>query len=354
MKQVWRPLLLAAALSVSAGVGVATAQIVMVKNAPPGSAIELVLNSATIGTATADAAGNAVVTAKLPAGTNETDVHIYVDLCDKSRRIVFIERGLQPQEAGTSCDRREIVGWFLLRAGTSMLIDTGTSPSVWLRQGPIPNAWLTLAPGAVLPGRGVPKGLVLFGGGGFEKFRDFAARACGDTDCTPSDFRPSYTVGADFWVTRFLAAEVAYLKPGNAKATGSGTSFSFDSSLKTQVLTVAAKVGVPVGPVRVYGRVGTNYQRSTFTTTDTITPTTVTVNDQEQTIPGGTQTFELQTRGWSWMFAGGLEGWVSPSIAIFGEAGLLNLKGKVVPSGEGTLDDRLTSLLFGVRVHIGG
>src|SRR5512142_973909 len=129
MIESWRPLVLAAALSVSAGMGVATAQTVIVKNAPSGLAIQLVLNSATVGTARADTSGNATIAAKLPA-TIDTDVHIFVDLCGTSRRILFIERGLQPQGAAPGCDRREIVGWFLLRPITSMLVDAGTNPTV--------------------------------------------------------------------------------------------------------------------------------------------------------------------------------------------------------------------------------
>ncbi len=354
MRQSWRPLVLAAALSVSASVGVASAQIVLVRNAPAGSAIEIVLNSATIGTAKADNAGNATVTAKLPASTSQTDVHIFVDVCDQSRRILFIERGLQPQDPTPGCDRKEIAGWFLLQPVTSLLVDVGNIPSVWLRQGSIPAQWLSQEPGVEIPGRTAPKGLVVFGGGGFEKFRDATTVACGNSsDCTGKDFRPAYVVGAEFWFTRFLAAEVTYLKPSNATASGTGTNYRFDTSLETQVLTIAGKVGVPLGAVRVYGRAGMNYHRATSATNETFDPVTITNEDgTTTTIPGGTQTLEFQTRGWSWMFAAGLEGWVSSRFAIFGEAGLVNLKGNAVGGGEGAVNDRLTSLLIGAKVRI--
>ena len=88
-------------------------------------------------------------------------------------------------------------------------------------------------------------------------------------------------------------------------------------------------------------------------TTQTQDPRTVTVDEVVQTIPGGTQTFELKTDGWGWLFGGGLEVWVSPSFAIYGEFDYGALKGSDVSGGEARIDDRLTSALLGLRVHIG-
>ena len=54
------------------------------------------------------------------------------------------------------------------------------------------------------------------------------------------------------------------------------------------------------------------------------------MNDVPQTFKGGTQTFETETRGWGWLFGGGLEAWIKPSFAIYGEAGSAALKGSAI------------------------
>ena len=355
----WRPMVLAAAFCLTVAAGVADAQIVMVRNAPPGSAIDLVLNSATIGSATADATGGATLSVKLQPNVTETDVHVYVDVCEKARRVLLIERGLQPDPPPSSCQRTDIVGWFLLQKVTSMVVDAGgAAPSVWLKQGPIPREWLLQEAGAPLniPPRKAPKGLVVYAGGGFDKFSNTVNLECGSgtvSTCTGKDFRPTYTVGVGFWVMRFLEFDVNYVKPADVTVTGSDVNFRFDSALHTQMLTVGAKVGAPIGPARVYGLGGVNYHRATFSATETINDTTITVDSVTQTIPGGTQSSSVETRGWGYVFGGGVEGWVTPVFAIYAEAGRVNLHGTPVGGGEVGLDERLTFIHAGVRVHIG-
>ena len=66
-----------------------------------------------------------------------------------------------------------------------------------------------------------------------------------------------------------------------------------------------------------------------------------------------TQAYLLKTEGWGWTFGGGVEGWVTPSVAIYGEGGLADLKGEAADGREGTIDDRLTYIFVGARVRIG-
>jgi hypothetical protein len=53
------------------------------------------------------------------------------------------------------------------------------------------------------------------------------------------------------------------------------------------------------------------------------------------------------------LFGGGLEGWVTRSVAIYGEAGRAALKGNARDGGEGSIDSGLTFFFFGARVRIG-
>jgi hypothetical protein len=134
---------------------------------------------------------------------------------------------------------------------------------------------------------------------------------------------------------------------------GSGQTFRFNTFLTADVLTVAGKVGGPVGPVRLYGRAGGNFHRGTFGTTQTTDDTTITVDGVTVAIPGGTQTFELVTEGWGWLFGGGMEVWMRPSVAIYGEVTFAALKGNPVDAAEGGLNDRLTAFTIGAKFKLG-
>jgi opacity protein-like surface antigen len=360
MTGLWRPLALAAVLTVIASAGVADAQTVIVRNAPPGSTIELAFNAATIGSATAGATGEATLTVK-NTGATEKDARIYVDVCGKVRRVLLVERYVQPPVPGNGCDRKEIAGFFVMRSITTFVLDVGgASPMVWLRQGPAPEEWLTqtqqeqpVGGSAPRTRRPSPKGLILSGGGGFTKFRDVVTQACGNvSDCSGKNYDLSYTVSAAYWLTRYLAAEGSFVRPSNLTVNGSGNTFHFDNVFDPRIYTIAGKAGAPLGPVRVYGLGGMNYHQATSTTTNTIDDKTVTVDGTTQTIPGGTQTFELKTQGWGWLFGGGIEGWVGRRAGIYAEVARAQIKGNAV-SGDGSINDRVTFILFGARVHIG-
>ena len=99
MMNPWRPLALAAVVTWTLGIGVAAAQTATATNAPAGTTVELVVNSATAGSATADAAGFATIPINMDAtmaGKRETDVYIFVDMCADSRRVGWRRSRLMP------------------------------------------------------------------------------------------------------------------------------------------------------------------------------------------------------------------------------------------------------------------
>jgi hypothetical protein len=322
---------------VAAGAGVATAQTLMIRNAPPGAAIEVVLNAETVGSGTADPAGEATLTTKMLASGDKTeiDANVLVDVCaDNTRRVVIVERGqpAPPQPAG--CDRRDSGALFLVRPVSTLIVNVGGNiPTVVLRQGPV-----RLGPPRI---RRAPRGLVVFGGGGLSQTRDVVPMACGNVaECSGDQSGPAYHAGATVWLTRFLAAEGSYTRPAESDASGGENNFTFTSALDAHVVTIAGKVGVPIGPVRLYGQVGTNYHRATFSTT--------------QTTEDLSQTFQLKTSGWGWGFGGGLEVWVAPAFGIYADAGRAALRGSSSDGQEEALDDRLTFFFVGARIRIAG
>ncbi len=362
MRELWWPLALAAAFIVTAAAGAATAQTVIVTKAPPGAAVEVGLDTTTIATATADGTGLATLTVDLSAhgGKSETDVRIFVDVCQQTRRVTLVETGYQPSQAAPGCTRREIFGVFYLQKVTTLVVNAAEdSQAVWIRQGPAPGHWLSneAAGGSAETGSAlrVPTGFSLFGGGGVGKYANAVSVSCGTgPQCTGNDVRLAGRVGGDFWFTPYVAASASYLRPASAPTAGAGTDYTFTSSQSLNVATMTAKVGVPFRSFRLYGEGGATYTWGTLTTKETTNDRTVTINGVPQTVPGGTQTFELKTGGWGWTIGGGLEMWVKHSIALYAEFGRAKLGGKAVGGGEGSLDETLTYAVAGVRLHLGG
>lgn len=347
MRQSWRLLALAAVIDVTVGAGAVAAQTVIVRHAPPGAAVEVVLNDTVVSSAKASADGEATLPVKLTETLqkNETDGRMFIDVCEGRRRVVLVERGREPAPAGEGCARQEIPRWFAIRRVSTMVVDLSRPiPTMWLRQGPAPAEWLRDdVPGAEdqpRTWRPSPTGLVFSGGLSTAKFPSALQLACGDNAACEGDDRPiAFTAGATFWFARFVGADVAYYKAGDVTARGSGTGYSFDSSFDTHIVTVAGKGAVPIGPVRIYGSVGANYHRALFTTTETLNAVT--------------QVLEFGATGWGWVFGGGGEVWVTPSLAIYGEAGRLKLSASDKQGGEAFIDERLTSVVVGVRIRIG-
>lgn len=347
----WRWVALGAALHLAPGAGTSTAQTVLVRSAPPKSTVELLLNATPVGSTAVDQAGEA--TLRVPDGTGkpEMDATIYIDVCgDDAIRVLLVERGVQAPAAG-ACARRDVPALFLVRPVSTLVINVGgPTPTVLLRQGPYDPKVASAERGRTQ----APRGLVLFGGAGLWKVRDFRALACGTVaQCTADDITVSYTGGAAVWITSFLGAEAAYLKPTDSTAEGSGQDYRFNSFFDTRLITASGLLGVPLGPVRLYGKAGGAYHRGTFHTTQTMDEITVIVDGVSQTFEGGTQTFELRTAGWGWLFGGGIEAWVARSFALYAEGSRAALKGPAVEDGEGQTNERITSFLFGARIRIG-
>jgi hypothetical protein len=336
-----RLLTLAAALNLTVCVGAATAQTVIVRNAPPDASVEVVLNDAAVGSAKTNERGDALV----PVGLSErlmkteTDAQVFVDICENVRRVLIIERAVTAplQEAG--CTRRDMGGIFVVRQVSTLVVDVGgPSPTLMLRQGKVsldpPRVW-----------KPAPTGLVLFGGGTFSKVGGVTAVACGDvTPCSGDAAGLGYSVGAAYWITPYLAAEGTYIQPADATATGTTDTYQFNSAFEPQVLTILGKVGIPLGPIRPYGQVGASYHRAKFTTNQTMTgaPTPNTLS------------YQLRTSGWGFAFGGGLEMWFSSVFGLYGEFGSSAVKGSARDDVDGAVDDRLTYVLFGARLRIGG
>lgn len=330
-------LLVAAALFVITGSGVAGAQTVMVRKAPPGETIEVFLNATKVATATVPDNGETTLPLNLRennAGKEEIDANIFIDVCDKIRRLIVVERGQPAATQEPGCERRDIPGLYWVRRVNTMVVDVGgPNPTMMLVKG-------SYSPGRIRNWRETPTGLVAFGNVGRADYRDVVLIACGDAPtCNGDKAGISFSGGLTFWLNRWLGAEASYFKPSKSKVTGSGGSYSFDSSLDTHVFMVGGRVGVPVGAVRISGLVGWDYQDSVLKTRDTIN--------------GATQNAEIETEGWDWTWGAGMEIWISSRIAISLDAGLASLKGIPTGGGDTELDDRLRYVSGGVRVRIG-
>jgi len=353
----WRPLAFATALNMTVVVGVTTAQTVMVTKAPRGATIELALNAATIETTTADATGKATLLVNLSSrgGRTEADVQIFVDVCGDLRRVLLVEPGLQPQPPQIGCTRRELAGIFLMRQITTMVVEvTASAPAVWLRQGPVPTVWLGEESGRISSKqlrRPSPKGLVLFGGGGLASFKYATSVACGNvTDCTGKDSRLAYTAGGAGWGAPGRAGGASPPQPAPPTASGSDVFYRFNNSLNTSMWTVAGKVGLPLGAVRLYAQAGADRHQATSTTTQTNDDRPYTDADGVvQTFKGGTQTFVLRTAGWGFSYGGGIEVWVGRKLGIYAEVERAKLVGASRDGDAGQMDERVTAIRLGIR-----
>jgi opacity protein-like surface antigen len=330
----WRPLV-AVALNLTVGAGLATAQTVMVKQAPPGETIEVVLNATKVASGTTEPTGDATLPLDLSSiGKTDVDANVFVDACDALHRIVVVERTKLPDPQQPGCVRRDIPGLYWVRRINTVVVNLGgPTPTLLLIKGAYhedrPHTWTQ-----------APMGLVVSGGGVYGNMRDTAAIFCGTvTQCSGKNAGFGFNGGVTFWLMPFLGVEATYLRPRKITAQGSDTTFTFNSSQDPQIGTISAKIGVPVGPARIYGTAGMNYHKATFTTTETIAAVSQ------------TQTFK--TKGWGWAFGGGMELWIARSVALYGDLNFLAIKGKDEAGGEGRIDDRLRFVSFGARVHIG-
>ena len=340
MTRLWRLLGMAAALNLTVGAAIAAAQTVMVRNAPAGSNVEVLLNDTVAGTGAAGADGVFNADLKMPE-PGEMDTNVYVDVCQAIRRVLVVDRNTRPSPAPAGCDRREVSGLFLVKRVHTLVVDvSGPLPSMLLVRGAYTPPRPPTVEGEEAPSerRPSPTGVTLFGGAGLGKLRDAFAIACGNAPgCDGQDGGLGYSFGGTFWFTPWLAAEGGYLKPRRVTAKG-GDTFSFDTTFDVDVFPIVAKLGIPAGPFRPYGLFGTAFHQSRLASTETIA--------------AATQSFAQRTHGWGMIYGGGAEGWITSKVALYGEVSFTQIKGKAEDEGEGLVDDRLRFLGFGVRIRL--
>jgi hypothetical protein len=315
----------------------ASAQTLIVRGAPVGQAVELLVNGTSAGSGAANEAGDALIDWTLPAG--EMDARIYVDICPATHRVLLMDRNLIPNPQETGCERRDVIGVFWIRSNSTLVVSVDRAiPRVLLRQRAVTIDELD----SPVVRRTAPTGLVVFGGAGWGTFRTAVDVMCGNVStCNGDQAGAAYTAGAELWLVRALSIEGAVIRTPRPTAEGGGGPFIFESQVEpTHVFTIAGKAGVPVGPMRFYGKGGAIYQRSKLTT--------------EQSMAGETLSMAFETRGWGWLAGAGLEGWFSPSIGVYAEATAAGLKGKDPDGGEAQFDERFNSVFLGIRMRILG
>lgn len=353
-------LLAFAAVCVALAAPPASAQTVLVRNAPPGATIEILMNAKALPAATADANGDATLAVGLPGTQEEADVHIFTEACGNVRRLLLVERGLQPPASTQPCDRRDVYGFFLVRRVTTLVVDMERPDvAVFIRQGPVPAAWLARgAEAEAAAGRRLPpasRGLMVSAGIGIATPSNFSTDTCGDvTNCSVSDLKGSLSVGASYWLKSWIGAQATFVRPGSATANGSGDSFRFSTSRQLRYVLLGGMVGGAIGGVRIYGQGGATYHGASLTTSETADDKTLTLADgTTQVVPGGTQSFELKTQGWGWYAGAGTEIWFKPAIAMYIDGGVAKLKGAAVGTADGAMNDNVVTLTVGARIHLG-
>ena len=358
----WRLLVVAALLSLTAVAAIADAQTLYVRNAKPAETIEVVLNGATAATAQADAQGEVKLALDLSkTGKTEMDANIFLDACDGGRHIVLTDRGTTPPPPtpGANCIRRDIPGVFWVRPINTLVVNfaTDANPALLLVKGEYtPRDVAESDSTQKAPTRNAPTGLALYAGAIYGSYGDAPSIACGNvSNCTANGKGVGFTVGGTYWINRFIGVDGAYFRPKKMTATGSDTGYHFTNTLTTDVVTIMGKVGANSGIVRFYGQGGVDYHQATSETSETIDPKTITVDGVDTTVPGGTQTFELKTQGWRYVFGAGIEIWVKPSWAIYGEGNYARIRGDRTGGGpEGQIDDSFTYFVVGARLRVGG
>jgi hypothetical protein len=336
-----RLLAVAAALMTTLGAGVATAQTVMIRNAPPNTSAEVMLNGASVGTGTTNEAGEVTISFNSGSVVDDKgiDANLFVDVCDKMRRIQIVDRSKIVPAPADNCDRREISGIFWVRKVNTIVFDLeGLAPSVLLvrgsyvykapREEDAPHLW-----------RPLPTGLLVYGGAGDAKLNSAFSQFCGNVaNCGGTNTGlGGYTFGATFWVRRWIGAEGAYVKPRQTKATG-GDTFSFTSTQDTDIFTVALKGGIPAGPIRIFGQGGWAYHQGTTKTVETID-----VN---------VQAFQYKTHGWTYMWGGGAEVWIWKKIALYADLGVIQVRGASNTGGEFRIDDSVRYIFTGAKFSL--
>ena len=330
---------------VAAAAARADAQTVIVQSAPARSTIEVSLNGGPPVSAVADANGDARLV--VAANLGDSVLKMNVDLCVTAVHVVLVESGVTPPAAAPGCSRVDVGRTFGGSAITTFVVDIdGANVAVHIRQGPAPAAWLRAGgerrTNPIIhwgePGLGVD----VFGAVGLSSLSETVVGACGDaTTCNSTSITPLLTAGAGGWITKYLGAQVSIIRPSDSTAAGGSDTYTFDTRVATRMTLIAGRVGGAVRAARLYGMGGMDYLETTSTTTETLTA------DKSQ------QTLAQKSTGWSWMAGGGVEGWVSKHIAVYGEFVVANAKGTPIAGGLGGIDDKLLFGVIGARLRIG-
>ena len=270
--------------------GKANAQTVMVRHVPAGEAVDVFLNATKVGTAVVNATGDTKLPLNLRennAGKTDIDANVFIDVCDKIRKVIVVERGQPAATQEPGCDQREISGLYFVRREHTLVVDLGgVNPTMMLIKGSSRSrsckALDRFADRAGPLWRGRPR----------RPPRRGAHLVRQRATCSGDDAGFSFTAGFDVWIKRWVAGTASYFRPPRVTAKGSGSTYSFDSALEPNVLIFGGRLGIPIGPVRITGLIGTTFQDATLTT--------------HETINNASQVFLVETRGWGWTWSGGL------------------------------------------------
>jgi len=344
-----RPLSLAA-LVLIAGSGTAAAQTLYVRKAPPASTVNLIVNSTKAGSAQTDQNGDVRIPIDLATHLKkqEIDARVFVDSCDAARTVTIAERDAAPLPPDDGCTRQEITGVFVIQRVSSVVVNVGSPvATLLLRQG----SYSLRARG---PRRSAPTGLVVFGGATMVNYADALDFGCsGVPTCSGNDSGYEYTVGAEYWFSKYISAEGGYFKPPDLTIEGTGQGFRFNSFLEPHLFYGAGKIGIPAGPIRFYFKAGFNYHRAESGTTQHTDERSVTDENGNTTVtPARDVTVNGDTSGWGWLLGGGAEAWIGRRFALYGEYGGAGIKGDSEIADQGRIDNRIRIFIFGGRILI--
>jgi hypothetical protein len=301
-----------------------------------------------------NAMGNATVVAnEAHLGTRQLDAIVLVDNCGTTQRVRVLDKTTQQPAPGT-CTRSEMNGVFLVQRITTLVINVGNMPPTLLqRQGPAPAAWLLPSSQGSIAHIPYKRHFVASVGYGLLQFSDFPTVSCGNlNNCIYDKVAESPTASVSYWILPYLAAEGGYVRFDRLTAGANGTTFNFNSDLEGGAFTLAGVGAIPAGKWKVYGKTGVDYHGATMTTNQTVYDVGAGNATETRLIAGGTQTVQLHTAGWGWLWAGGVEHWLTKQVGVYGETGRLQIKGSDTRGGEGTISDTATYIFIGARVRI--
>jgi hypothetical protein len=338
------------------GSATADAQTIVLRHAAPATLAEAVFRTSA-GKAEVQPNGDAAIELQFPTAEGEAEISaaIHADSCGTTVRIVLVGRIDETPPPGPGCQRRSIAGMFVLRPDTSLMIDLEAStPTVRIRQGPIPEVWFLEGP---IPSyRSAPRGIVVHAGGGLGRMERTLLRLCGDAlSCTRETTKINLTFGAAYWLTRWLGVEGSVLRLNALEADGFDERYEFVGEVSPRVAAISLLGGLNVRSTRFYGRAGAAYHRAGVRTTQVTYARTIDVGDTVVTFPTAQQNFTFSTSGWGPVWGAGVEGWLGEKTALFADFSFITIEGTNAndDSSVRTIDERPLSFNAGLKIHFG-